>query len=176
MKLTWFGDTTLRVYLGGQIVVVGGAATLNGIDGGEVLAGADRQIEWDDDLAGVDAASWRPKPAPRALDGEIAPGVDIYRIGTDDLLLAAAGEPPLVVLRGMEPPRFGRWADGAVVVLLCGAEALVRTARLLLAVARPKLVVLAADEQTLDTAVVEISGHLDGAGLVSLEVGLAIEV
>jgi len=46
----------------------------------------------------------------------------------------------------------------------------------LLDVARPRLVALAVDEQTLDVAIAQLSEHLDGAGLVSLEPGLAVEV
>jgi hypothetical protein len=61
--------------------------------------------------------------------------------------------------------------------VLCSArESLVADVTVLLDVSRPRLVALAVDEQTLDTAVEELSEHLDGAGLVSLEPGLALEV
>jgi len=63
------------------------------------------------------------------------------------------------------------------VVVLCSAkESLVADATVILDVARPKLVALAVDEQTLDQVIEELSEHLDGAGLVSLEPGLALEV
>ena len=91
-------------------------------------------------------------------------------------LLYAVALPPLVILGSAEPPRFGRWADGAVVVLTSGREGLIAEATVLLDVARPRLMALAVDEQTLDTAIEELSEHLDGAGLVSLEPGLALEV
>ena len=42
MKLTWFGGTALRVYIGGDIVVVDADAAPQGIDRGELLAGADK--------------------------------------------------------------------------------------------------------------------------------------
>ena len=42
--------------------------------------------------------------------------------------------------------------------------------------ARPRLVALAVDEQTLDLVIEEIAEHLGGAGLVSMEPGLALEV
>ncbi len=121
----------------------------------------------------VDPAGWRPK-TPRGIDA--TPPIEILRIGTSALLVAVAGEPQLVVLGSAEPPRFGRWADGAVVVLTSGRESFVAEASVLLDVARPRLVALAADEQTLDLAIEELSEHLDGAGLVSLEPGLAVEV
>ena len=46
----------------------------------------------------------------------------------------------------------------------------------MLEMARPRLIALATDIPVLDAAVEEISGHLDGAGLVSVEAGLALEV
>jgi hypothetical protein len=60
--------------------------------------------------------------------------------------------------------------------LTSGREGLIAEATVLLDVARPRLMALAVDEQTLDTAIEELSEHLDGAGLVSLEPGLALEV
>lgn len=177
MKLTWFGGTTLRVYAGGEIVVVDAEGTPNSIDRAELLAGADRVVALAGDKAvpSIDPATWRPKQPRRAIDEAAAP-VEILRIGASALLIAAPGEPPLVVLGSGEPPRFGRWADGAVVVLTSGRESFVAEATVLLDIARPRLIALAADEQTLDTAISELSEHLDGAGLVSLEPGLALEV
>ncbi len=101
-----------------------------------------------------------------------APPAEVLRIGAAALLIAAAGELPLVILGAGEPPRFGRWADGAVIVLTSVREALVAEATVLLDVARPRLLVLAADQQMVDTAIEELAEHLDGAGLVSLEPGL----
>jgi hypothetical protein len=175
MKLTWFGGTTLRVYIGGEIVVVDAEGAPAGIDRGELLAGADRVVSLDGgELPGIDATTWRPKPAPRGIDQ--AGRVDVFSIGHSAVLIAAAGEPPLVMLGSGEPPRFGRWADGAVIVLTSGRESFVAEATVLLDVARPRLIALAADEQTLDVAIEELSEHLDGAGLVSLEPGLALEI
>ena len=176
MKLTWFGGTTLRVYIGGAIVVVDADGVPDGVDRGELLAGVDRSVGLSDDPAvpSIDLAQWRPRPAPRGID-DVLP-VEIFGIGTSALLIAAAGEPPLVILGSAEPPRFGRWADGAVVVLTSGRDSLVAEATVLLDVARPRLIALAADEQMLDRAVDELAEHLDGAGLVSMEPGLALEV
>lgn len=176
MKLTWFGGTTLRVYLGGEIVVVDAEAAPPGVDRGELLAGADRVVRTAGDAAMpvLDPAGWRPKAMVRAIDAP--PPVEIYRIAPDSLLLAACGEPPLVVLGAGAAPRYGRWADGAVLVLTATREALVAEAMALLDGARPRLLALAVDEQTLDGAVAALAEHLDGAGLVSLEPGLALEI
>jgi hypothetical protein len=175
MKLTWFGGMTLRIYLGGEIVVIGAEMAPDGVDRGEVLAGADRVVALADRaIPLIDPASWRPRPAGRAIDA--APPVEVVRIGEAALLISAAGEPPLVVLGSGRMPRFGRWADGAVVVLTSGRESLVAEATVLLDVARPRMLALALDSQTLDTVIAELAEHLDGAGLVSLEPGLALEV
>lgn len=174
MKLTWFGGTALRAYVGGEIVVVDPDAAPAGVDRGELLGGADRVVAFSDPVPAIDPAGWRPKPVGRAIDE--APPLEVLRIGERALLVAAAGEATLVLLGQGELPRFGRWADGAVIVLLSAREALVAEVTAMLDVARPRLIALAVDEQTLDTAVAEIAEHLDGAGLVSMEPGLALEV
>lgn len=175
MKLTWFGGTTLRIYVGGEIVVVDAESAPADIDRVELLAGAEHVVRLSgENLARIDPSTWRPKSAPREID-RVAP-IEIVSIGQSAVLVAAAGEAPLVILGSGEPPRFGRWADSAVVVLTSGRESLVAEATVLLDVARPRLVALAADEQTLDIAIQELTEHLDGAGLVSLEPGLALEV
>lgn len=176
MKLTWFGGTALRVYAGGEIIVIDPDSAPDCVDRGELFSGADRVVTLagDRSVPRIDPATWRPKPVPRAID-ESGPA-EVLGIGPSALLIAAAGEPPLVVLGSAEPPRFGRWADGAVVVLTSGREGFVAEATVLLDVARPRLLALAADEQTLDTAIAELSEHLDGTGLASLEPGLALEV
>jgi hypothetical protein len=175
VKLTWFGGTTLRIYVGGEIVVVDATGAPGSIDRGELLAGADRVVGLAGDAAVpvIDPSQWRP-PAVRPL--EAPPPVDVLAIGRSALLIAAAGEPPLVILGSGEAPRFGRWMDGAVIVLTSGRESVVAEATVLLDVARPRLLALAVDEQTLDVAVAALAEHLDGAGLVSLEPGLALEV
>ncbi len=174
MKLTWFGGTALRAYLGGEIIVIDPQAALAVVDRGELLAGADRVVAFGDAVPVIDPAVWRPKPVGRAMDA--APPLEILRIGEQALLVAAAGEPPLVLLGPGELPPFGRWADGAVIIVLSAREALVAEVTAMLDVTRPRLVALAVDLPTLDTAVEEIAEHLDGAGLVSMEPGLALEV
>jgi hypothetical protein len=175
MKLTWFGGTALRAYVGGEIVVIDPDAAPVEVDRGELLAGADRVVALAGDAAvlAIDPAIWRPRSV-RPMDE--APPPEIFSIGQSALLIAAVGEPPLIILGSGEPPRFGRWADGAVIVLTSGRESFVAEATVLLDVARPRLIALAADEQALDLAISELSEHLDGAGLVSLEPGLALEV
>ncbi len=173
MKLTWFGGTTLRVYAGGEIVVVDAAGAPAGVDRGEILAGADHELLSAEPDTGswLDSATWRPPARPAPIDAP--PPLEIHRIAADSLLVAAAGEPPLVLLGADAPPRFGRWADGAVVVVTAAPGSRVRD---LLALARPRLIALALDAARLDAAVAALAPHLDGTGLVALEPGLALEV
>jgi len=173
MKLTWFGGAALRVYLGGQIVVVDPDAAPDGVDRGELLAGADRIVAAGDTLPQADPVTWRAKPMPRLL--EEAPPAEVARIG-DGLLVAAAGEPALMILGDGPLPRLGRWAEGAVIVLTSAREGLMAEMTALLDVARPRLIALAVDEQVLDRVVPALREHLDGTGLTSLEPGLAVEV
>lgn len=172
MKLTWFGGTALRVYVGGQIVVVDPHAAPARVDRGELLAGADRVVAGEA-LPAVDPVKWRAKPMLRLM--EEAPPVEVGRL-EGALLVAAAGEPALVILSDGPLPRFGRWAEGAVIVLTSASAWLVAQVTALLDVSQPRLVALAMDGQMLDRAVDELAGHLDGTGLISMEPGLAVEV
>jgi hypothetical protein len=173
MKLTWFGGTALRIYLGGQIVVVDPDAAPAGVDRGELLAGADRIVAAGDGLTPVDPALWGAKPMPRLMDE--VPAAEVVRIG-QALLVAAAGEPALVIAGPGEVPMAGRWADRAVIVLTNVDEGLVADIAALLDAARPRLIALAAGEETLDWSVEALAGHLNETGLASLEAGLALEV
>ncbi|MEP7239535.1 MAG: hypothetical protein ABI697_01500, partial [Devosia sp.] len=125
MKLTWLGATAFRVYVGGAIVVIDPDAAAPDVDRGELRAGADRIVGLSDPaLPSLDPAGWRPRPSPRATEDDLH-DVEIARIAEAAVLIAAAGEPALVVLGPGSLPRFGRWADGAVIVLTTARESLV---------------------------------------------------
>ncbi|HWA20694.1 MAG TPA: hypothetical protein VG757_17035 [Devosia sp.] len=173
MKLTWFGGTALRVYVGGEIVVVDAEFAPAGVDRAELLAGAGFSVKLGGPPA-IDPAQWRPAPPPRGIDDPRP--IEIASIAPFSLLIAASSEPPLVVLGPGQPPRYGRWADGAVVLVTSSRESVVAEVTVLLDVARPRMVVLAFEGDGLDTAIAEISEHLQGVGLAALEPGLALEV
>jgi hypothetical protein len=177
MKLTWFTGTTMRLHVGGRMFVSDPRAAPSAVNAGELVSGADRVFALADDpnLPAVDPAEWRPRKAASALAGE-PPEPDILRIGPAAVLIDAPGEPPLVLLAGPEAPRFGRWLNDAAIVLFGDGEALVALGSVLLGVAEPRLLALAADAETPDTVIDELREHLDGTVLVSLEPGLAIEV
>ncbi|MEO8882249.1 MAG: hypothetical protein ABI377_02345 [Devosia sp.] len=180
MKLTWFAGTTMRIHIGGQILVADADDAPASIDRRELVSGADRTFGLataDPALPKIDPAAWRPRPVKSLLDQAPADAeVKILSIGHRTVLIGAVGEPPLVLIASSKAPHFGRWADDAVVVLFGAREGLVAMGTVLLDIARPKLIALATDEATIDLAVDELREHLDGAGLVSLESGLAVEV
>jgi len=180
MKLTWFAETTVRVHIGGQILVADAAGAPGFIDRQELVSGADRTFGLATEDAGlvtIDPAGWRPRTSPKFLEDTSADEtVRVQRIGASAILIDAIGEPPLVLIAGAETPRFGRWADDAVVVLFGTGEAIVGTGVALLDAARPKLIALAASEPSVDLAIAALRDHLSGAALVSLEPALALEV
>ena len=174
MKLTWFGGTALRVYVGGEIVVIDPETAAAGVETRELLSGADRVLRLAEDLPPVDAVNWRPQPPGRAIDEPVA--TEIASIGPATVLISAAGDPPLLVSNTLELPRVGRWADAAVFVLFGHRGALVGEAILALDLARPKHLLLAADETVVDDFVSRIADRLRDMSFSSLEPGLALEV
>ncbi|MCR6672553.1 hypothetical protein [Devosia ginsengisoli] len=177
MKLTWFGGTTIRIYIGGAILVVDAAGAPDGIDAAELVSGADVVIEsFRAELAGIDAVQWKPRRLPRLLDAsEELPVVEAWAAGPGVVLVDAVGEPPLLLVAG-EVPALGRWADGAVMVLFGDGAGLVRRGGIVLDDAPPRLLALAGDEAAIDVAIPALRDRLDGTGLVALEAGMALEV
>lgn len=177
MKLTWFGGTTIRIHIGGAILVVDPQGAPAGIDAAELVSGADKVIAgFGADLPPVDAASWKPRKPRRLLDeGDALAPVEAWAAGTDAVLIDAVGEPPLLLLAGAVPT-VGRWAEGAVIALFGGGDTLVATGLGVLDDTPPRLLALAGDEASVDIAIPALRDQLDGAGLVSLEAGLALEI
>lgn len=179
MKLTWFGGTTIRVHIGGEILVGDPGGARGEVDRGELISGADRTFGLAEDDATIpmmEPASWRPRAMPRAIDATAPSEVLVYRLGDGAVLVDAPGEPPLVLLTHGTPPRLGRWSIDSVVVLFHASEELVAVASVLLEVSPPRLLALAADEAAVDLAIAELAEHLDGTALVSMEPGQAVEV
>jgi hypothetical protein len=177
MKLTWFAGATIRIHIGGQVLVAEPERAPGWVDRRELVAGADRVFALADaDIPAVDPEKWRRKRPVRPLDEAGPPAVEIVRLAADILLVDAPGEPALVLVGAPDLPPIGRWADDAVIVLFGAGEAIIAAATVLLDIAEPRLLALAADEAALDLAVAELREHLDGTALISLEPGLAVEV
>ena len=177
MKLTWFGGTTIRIHIGGSILVLDPQAAPQAIDAAELVSGADRVIAgFGTDLAGVDGSTWKPRKPPRLLDeGDGLPTVDAWCVGAGVVLVDAIGESPLLLVRGDVPP-LGRWVESAVVVLFGHGERLTELGVAVLDNIPPRLLALAGDEVAVDIAITALRDRLEGTGLVSLEAGLALEI
>jgi hypothetical protein len=177
MKLTWFGGTTMRVHIGGAMLVIDAEGAPAGIDRMELVSGADRLVAFAglDGLEAVDPAAWAPRRAQALIDETEAPQVMAYRAGASAIVLDAVGEPPLLILSdGIE--RAGRWAANAVVVVTGTAETLPGLVADVLERLGPKLIAVAGSEDALDAVILRVQGSLDGTGLMALEPGLALEV
>ena len=177
MKLTWFGGTTIRIHIGGAILVVDAEGAPAGIDQAELVSGADRVVAgFGAGLPAIGAGAWRPRKLPRPLDGgDGLPGVEVWSAGQGALLVDGIGEPPLLLV-SRAVPALGRWADNAVVVLFGEGAQLKRLGSAVLAEAPPRLLALAGDEAAIDMAIAAMRDHLDGAGLVALEARMALEI
>jgi hypothetical protein len=173
VKLTWFGGSTFRIQIGGQVVVMDAQNAPERIDRGELVSGADRVVAAGEGVVPVDAGLWRPRPAERLLDaGDTLRQVEVWSVGASGLLIDGDDDRPLLLAAG-DLPELGRWIDKAVVVLIGGR--LADRADGLLAAASPALVALAGPEAEIDTAFERVRSRLDGTGLVALEPGLAVE-
>jgi hypothetical protein len=177
MKLTWFAGATIRIHIGGHVLVTDSARAPNWVDRRELLSGADRVFDLAEAvIPAVDPEKWRRKRSARPLDEAVPGAVEIVRLAPGVLLVDAPGEPVLILAASSNLPPTGRWADDAVLVLFGAGEALIAAATVLLDLAEPRLVALAADEAAIDVAVAELREHRDGTALISLEPGMAVEV
>lgn len=175
MKLTWFGGTTIRIHIGGAILVVDAEGAPAGIDPVELVSGADIVIaDFGAGRPAIDPALWKRRKAPRLLDeGSERPKVEVWSAGPGLLLIDAIDEPPLLLAQSV--PALGRWADTAVVVLFGDGDRLIALGTAVLA-DTPRLIALAGDEAAMDIAIPALAPQLDNTGLVSLEARLALEV
>lgn len=169
MKLTWFSGTTLRVHIGGSILV-SDPAGINGVDPDELVSGADRIFALGEGLERVDPAIWQPARAGAMLDA--APEVQVFGI-EGGAIVSVAGEAPLVLMTG-PLPRLGRWGRDAIFVVF-GDEA-DRLAAAVLDAIGPQLIAIAALEPVVDRAFAALAAQLEGTGMVALDAGLALEV
>jgi hypothetical protein len=171
VRIFWFGGTTCRVHIGGEMLIGDADGVLVGVDRAELLSGTNREFSLDGyGLPVADPATWTPRRAKRAIDESGAEPVKIFSIGVGAVLIDAVGEPPLVLV-SVEPTAAGRWAKEAVVVAFAGTDA-----NAVLDAYSPKLLALAVEPETADEIIPAIEDRLDGTGLVVLEPGYALEV
>ena len=174
MKLTWFGGTTLRIHIGGRILLVDPAG-ISGVSDAELMSGADRVFGLRDVLPELQAGDWRPRrPAPLVKD-QGSSAVEMHRIGPGAVLVDAVGEPPLVLAFGRVTTR-ARWTSEAAVVAFGSAADLPGIVASALDAMTPRLIALAATEEAVEAAISALGERVNGTGLLSLEPGLALEL
>lgn len=171
MRIFWFGGTTVRVHIGGEMLIGDADGVLVGVDRAELVSGTNREFGLDGyGLRAVDPKTWTPRRVGRAIDDAGTRLVQVLSIGVGAVLIEAVGEPPLVLV-SVEPTEAGRWSRDAVVVCFAGSDAIA-----VLDAYTPRLLALAVDPDTADEIIPGIEDRLDGTGLVILEPGLALEV
>jgi len=171
MKLTWFGGTTIRIHIGGRILVADPAGTSAAVPE-ELVSGADATFALDGTLPEIDPVLWQPGRAGTMLDEDVLGEVTAHGLA-GGALIAGVGEPPLLLLTGVVP-KAGRWARDAVVVVF-GADG-DRLAAEALDAFGPRLIAVAGPDDVVDRAFTALRDRLDGTALVALESGLALEV
>lgn len=171
MKLTWFAGSTIRIHIGGRILVADPAG-ISGVADGELTSGADVVFFIDEAGEAVDPALWQPRRVASMIDADEMPEVLVHGI-EGGALVAAAGEPPLVLLKSAMR-RAGRWGRDAVVVVF-GDKADVVAGRVLDEVG-PHLIAIAAPDAVIERAVEALRDKVGGTLLVALEPGMALEV
>lgn len=172
MKLTWFSGTTLRIQIGGRILVSDPDGAGPDIDREELLGAADLQFALADAGPSVDPALWEPHRPSAMIDAEEMPEVLVHGI-VGGALIASAEEAPLVLAEG-KLEAAGRWSRDAVVVVF-GDDAL-DLAEVALERLGPRLIAIAASEPVVDATFAALKDKLRGTGLLALEPGMALEV
>jgi hypothetical protein len=171
MKLTWFGGTTIRIHIGGKILVADPAG-IAGVDPDELVSGADATFALAGSLPQFDPVLWQPQRPSSMLDEDALGQVTTLGL-QDGALIAAIGEAPLLLL-SQTVPKVGRWARDAVIVVF-GTEG-DRLAAGALEAFGPRLIAIAATDAVVERAFRTLRDRLDGTALVALEAGMALEV
>jgi hypothetical protein len=174
MKLTWFGGTTFRIHVGGRMLVVDASGAPGWVDATELVSGADKVVALSDALPDVEPRKWAPRKVGALInEGAELAEVLVYRLAKDAVLVEALGEAPLVIATG-EVPDAGRWGREAVVVV--AGKDLPATAVNVVNEIGPRLIAIAGGEHAAEEAIEAVRDLLDGAGLMVMEPGLALEV
>jgi hypothetical protein len=171
MKLTWFGGATIRIHIGGKILVADPMG-IGGADPDELVSGADATFALDGSLPEIDPVLWQPGRAGSMLDEDVLGEVTTHGLA-GGALIAAVGEAPLLLLTHTVP-KAGRWARDAVAVVF-GDDA-DRLAAVALDAFGPRLIAVAGADVVVERTFAALRDRLDGTALVALEAGMALEV
>lgn len=177
MKITWFAAMTFRIHIAGRIIVIESEGAPEGVDPGELVSGAQTVVSAArNGIPDFDPSIWKPRRRGRLIDeDEGDEGLNLFRLGAG-LVASSADEGVLVIADAGAGPQWGRWADGAVVVLSGTGAQCVAEGAALLEIARPRLIALAIGDGAADTAFEGLAPQLGDASLTVLEPGMAVEV
>lgn len=171
MKLTWFGGTTIRIHIGGRILVADPSG-IGGVVPEELVSGADATFALDGSLPEIDPVLWQPGRPGTMLDEDVLGEVTTHGLEAG-ALIAAVGEAPLLLL-SQSVPKAGRWARDAVVVVFGNDGE--RLATQALDAFGPRLIAVAGPDAVVEQTFAALRERLDGTALVALEAGMALEV
>lgn len=176
MRITWFGGSTFRLYVGGKIFVTDAERAPDGVDPHEVGAAADHKIDLSDGIVEfpyLDVENWRPKKPVRVIDEPAEQILALFTIEGEALFIDEPQEGPVIVAPGGHTA-WGRFADNAVVLLYGAPSAVLEGAQSLLIAARPKLITIAAEgfSDTQFAILAEVCGE---CAVQVLEPGFAVE-
>lgn len=176
MRITWFGGSTFRLYIGGKIFVTDVEKVSGGTDPHEVAAAADHRIDLSDGIVEfpyLEVETWRKKRPLRMIDEPEEQIAALYTIEGEALFIDEPQEGPVIVAPGGETA-WGHFADGAVVVLFGTAKGVEDGATSLLKAGRPKLIAIAADGFS-EKEMGRLAAVCGDCALQVLEKGLAVE-
>lgn len=176
MKITWFGGSTFRIYVGGKIFVTDHDRAPEGVDPHEVSAAADHKIDLSDGIVEfpyLDVENWKKRRPQRLLDMPEEMIAALYTIEGEALFIDEPQEGPVIVAPAGQTA-WGHFADNAVVVLYGNSSAILEGAQSLLIAARPKLITIATSGIS-DTQMSALGSVCGECALQILEQGFAIE-
>jgi hypothetical protein len=172
MRITWFGGSAFRLYVGGSIVVTDPDAAPVSVDRAELVAAADHTLAASGIGLPLLDAAWRPQRRRREIDEPaIQQGLRVFSLDGGGLLLDAPEDGPLIVASATAV--WDRFADNVVAVLHGPADGLPNAVQRLCTAARPRLIALAAAPSERDFAAIAATDH--DMPLQVLELGLALE-
>jgi hypothetical protein len=176
MKLTWFGKSVFRIYIGGRIIVTDAQLAPEGVDGHELVAAADVEINLTDgklDHPQIDD-NWTAARPRRVIDQPEEVIEELYTLSGEGVFIDEPQEGPVILAPTVETA-WGRFADNGVIVFFGNAGNVEQEIVDLLLSAKPRLIALALDGLT-DAQFAAIAAQCTVCPLQVLEPGLALEV
>lgn len=176
MRLTWFGGSTFRLYLGGDIFVLDADRAPEDVDAHEVASAANYSFALGPKLSilpDLNPQTWKPMTPKRLIDEDEKRVANVFALGETGILIDESDEGP-VILTAAGQLEWGRFADDALVVLFGAPEVVGEDALKLLQTARPLMLAIASSGFT-DAQFAALGKQAGRCAIQMLEPGFAIE-